>query len=123
MFSGLLSSDSEIIVFERNVSDLFSTVPVVAVKEIASWSMVQHADSVHFGIVSSADHPIITCFGITPLDARLRNATWIKGDLSDFAQHADDVVLGERAAPRICQALSSSRQVAARRGTTHVTRK
>src|ERR1035437_4133466 len=67
MFSGILSSDSEIIVFERNVSDLFfSNVPAASVAEIASWSIVQHADPVLFGIVSSAEHPIITCFGVTP---------------------------------------------------------
>jgi putative ABC transport system permease protein len=119
MFSGLLSSDSEIIVFERNVSDLFfSTVPAVAMKEIASWPMVQHADPVLFGIVSSADHPIITCFGITPLDARLRNATWIKGDRSDFAQHADDVVLGERAAEFLSAQLGSAVQIG--HGNFHV---
>jgi len=53
-----LSSDSEIIVFERNVSDLFfSNVPAAAVNEIAGWPMVSHADPVLFGIVSSADHP------------------------------------------------------------------
>ena len=60
--------------------------------------MVAHADPVLFGIVSSADHPIITCFGVTAADARIRKATWIEGDRADFAQHADDVVLGERAA-------------------------
>ncbi|MGA2171219.1 MAG: ABC transporter permease, partial [Terracidiphilus sp.] len=64
MFSGILSSDSEIIVFERNVSDLFfSNVPAAAADEIDDWPMVLHADPVLFGIVSSADHPIITCFG------------------------------------------------------------
>jgi putative ABC transport system permease protein len=60
--------------------------------------MVAHADPVLFGIVSSADHPIITCFGVTAVDARIRNATWIQGDRAAFAQHADDVALGERAA-------------------------
>jgi putative ABC transport system permease protein len=99
MFSGILSSDSELIVFERNVSDLFfSNVPGEAVQEIASWPMVGHADPVLFGIVSSADHPIITCFGVTTSDARIRKATWMQGDRSNFAQHSDDVVLGERAA-------------------------
>ncbi len=99
MFSGILSSDSEVIVFERNVSDLFfSNVPAAAVNEISAWPMVAHADPVLFGIVSSADHPIITCFGITAADARIRNAAWIAGDRSNFAQHSDDVVLGERAA-------------------------
>ena len=99
MFSGILSSDSQIIVFERNVSDLFfSNVPASVVAEIASWPMVAHADPVLFGIVSSADHPIITCFGVTADDARIRNATWIEGDRATFARHANDVVLGARAA-------------------------
>jgi putative ABC transport system permease protein len=99
MFSGILSSDSEIIVFERNVSDLFfSNVPSAAMDEIAKWPMVAHADPVLFGIVSSADHPIVTCFGVTTQDARIRKATWLTGDRLAFAQHPDDVVLGERAA-------------------------
>ena len=99
MFSGILSSDSEIIVFERNVSDLFfSNVPDEAAGEIASWPMVLHADPVLFGIVSSAGHPIITCFGVTAEDARIRKAVWIAGNRNVFAQHSDDLVLGERAA-------------------------
>ena len=99
MFSGILSSDSEIIVFERNVSDLFfSSVPAGAFNQIATWPTVSHADAVLFGIVSSADHPIITCFGVTAADARIRKATWVQGDAQQFAQQADDVALGERAA-------------------------
>jgi putative ABC transport system permease protein len=88
------------------------------VKEIASWSTVQHADPVLFGIVSSADHPIITCFGITSSDARLRKATWVKGDRSNFAQRADDVVLGERAAEFLSAALGNSVQIG--HGVFHV---
>jgi putative ABC transport system permease protein len=99
MFSGILSSDSEIIVFERNVSDLFfSNVPAAALDQIAAWPMVSHADPVLFGIVSSAGHPIITCFGVTAADARIRKATWVKGDPNDFARHSDDIALGQRAA-------------------------
>jgi len=99
MFTGILSSDSEIIVFERNVSDLFfSNVPAEALQEISRWPMVAHADPVLFGIVSSSDQPIITCFGVTAADARIHNAVWIAGDKLTFAQHPDDVVLGERAA-------------------------
>jgi putative ABC transport system permease protein len=99
MFSGILSSDSEIIVFERNVSDLFfSNVPSSTAKQIVGWTMVDHADPVLFGIVSSTDHPIITCFGVTAEDARIRKATWTAGDRLNFAKHDDDVVLGERAA-------------------------
>lgn len=99
MFSSILSSDSEIVVFEKNVSDLFfSNVPAAAVNEIQNWPMVAHADPVLFGIVSSAGHPIITCFGVTANDARIRKANWIAGNRMEFSQHTDDVVLGERAA-------------------------
>jgi putative ABC transport system permease protein len=119
MFSSILSSDSEIIVFERNVSDLFfSNVPADAVHEIAGWPMVQHADPVLFGIVSSSDHPIITCFGVTSKDARIRNATWVKGDRANFAQNSDDVVLGERAAEFLAAKLGSRVQIG--HGTFHV---
>ena len=112
MFSGILSSDSQIIVFERNVSDLFfSSVPSSAVEKIASWSIVQHADPVLFGIVSSSDHPIITCFGITSSDARLRKATWVKGDRTNFAKGGDSVVLGERAAEFLNASLGNSVQI------------
>jgi putative ABC transport system permease protein len=119
MFSGILSSDSQIIVFERNVSDLFfSNVSPAAVNEIASWPIVQHADPVLFGIVSSADHPIITCFGVTAEDARIRKATWVAGDRASFAQHADDVVLGQRAAEFLSATMGSHVQIG--HGTFHV---
>ena len=119
MFSGILSSDSEIIVFKRNVSDLFfSNVPATAVQQIAGWSMVEHADPVLFGIVSSEDHPIITCFGVTSSDARIRKAVWIEGSRADFGQHADDVVLGERAAEFLKTSLNSHVQIG--HGTFHV---
>jgi putative ABC transport system permease protein len=99
MFSSILSSGSEMIVFERNVSDLFfSDVPPTAKDDIASWPMVIHADPVLFGVVSSADHPIITCFGVTDQDARIRNATWVSGGAGGFDNGGNQVVLGERAA-------------------------
>jgi len=119
MFSGILSSDSEIIVFERNVSDLFfSNVPITAARDIAGWPIVLHADPVLFGIVSSADHPIITCFGVTPADARIRRATWLQGNRATFAQHADDVVLGERAAEFLAAGVGSRVQIG--HGNFHV---
>ena len=99
MFSGILSSDSQIIVFQRNVSDLFfSNVPAAAYQSISDWPVVAHADPVLFGIVSSTDHPIITCFGVTQQDARIRKAVWLKGSRAGFDAQPDDVVLGERAA-------------------------
>jgi putative ABC transport system permease protein len=86
-----------VIVFERNVSDLFfSDVPPAAKEDIAKWPIVSHADPVLFGVVSSADHPIITCFGVTSHDARISNATWTSGSAAQFEGNA--VVLGERAA-------------------------
>jgi putative ABC transport system permease protein len=119
MFSSILSSDSEIIVFERNVSDLFfSNVPASVAADIARSSMVAHADPVLFGIVSSADHPIITCFGVTPDDARIRNATWISGNRANFARSSDDVVLGSRAADFLSARLDS--RVPIGHGTFHV---
>jgi putative ABC transport system permease protein len=99
MFSGILSSDSDLIVFERNVSDLFfSNVPDDAVRQIDAWPVVEHANPVLFGIVSSSDHPIITCFGVTAVDARIRNATWLSGSRDEFGKNDSAIVLGQRAA-------------------------
>lgn len=99
MFSGLLSRDSQLIVFERNISDLFfSSVPDTAVNEIQAWPMVDKANPVLFGIVSSQDHPIITCFGVTGGDARIRDATWLSGTRTNFGAAPNEVALGERAA-------------------------
>jgi putative ABC transport system permease protein len=112
MFSSILSNDSELIVFERDVSDLFfSNVPQQAAEQIAGWPIVDHANPVLFGVVSSAGHPIITCFGVTASDARIQNAAWLKGDRASFAQHADDVVLGERAAQFLSADIGSLVQI------------
>jgi len=112
MFSSILSSDSQIIVFERNVSDLFfSSVPEEAAKAISSWPMVQHADPVLFGIVSSSDHPIITCFGISSSDARLHKATWVRGNLSSFDKEPGGIVLGQRAAEFMKASVGNSVQI------------
>ena len=108
MFSNILSQDSGIIVFERNVSDLFfSSVSIEASRQISGWPMVAHADPVLFGIVSSASQPIITCFGVLPEDSRIRNAEWVQGGPDDFARHPDDVVLGERAAQFLSASVGS----------------
>ena len=99
MFAGLLSANSQVMVFERNVSDLFfSSVPDAVVQQIQTWSTVQHANPVLFGIVSSLDHPIITCFGVTPEDGRIHDAVWLSGDKNSFGKSTGQVVLGERAA-------------------------
>jgi putative ABC transport system permease protein len=119
MFSNILSSDSEIIVFERNVSDLFfSNVSNSVANAVSKWPTVAHADPVVFGIVSSADHPIITCFGVTPMDALIRKATWIAGDRVDFGKNNEDVVLGSRAADFLNATVGS--RVPIGHGTFHV---
>lgn len=112
MFSNILSNNSEIIVFERNVSDLFfSNVPQDAVRQISAWPTVEHANPMLFGIVPGAGHPIITCFGVMPGDARMRDATWIAGSLGNFGKSNDEVVLGERAAQFLAARLGSQVQL------------
>ena len=112
MFSRILSNDSEIIVFEKDVSDLFfSNVPTQATEHISSWPMVAHANPVLFGIVSSEGHPIITCFGVTPTDARIQKTVWVQGDRRRFGQDADGVVLGARAAEFLLATLGSRIQI------------
>ena len=109
MFSGLLSADSHIIVFEKDVSDLFfSSVPDSAVQQIQAMPMVAHADPVLFGIVSSTGHPIITCFGLTPADSRIHDASWVAGTRADFGKNLQGVVLGQRAADFLHARLGSS---------------
>ena len=99
MFERILNTDSEVIVFEKNVSDLFfSNVPTSDINEINQWSMVSHADPVLFGIVSAPGNPVVTCFGVTSQDSRLRQAEWLSGDRSRFGERADEVTLGKRAA-------------------------
>jgi putative ABC transport system permease protein len=112
MFSNILSNNSEIIVFERNVSDLFfSNVPQDAARQIAGWPMVERANPVLFGIVPGGGHPIITCFGVTPDDARMEDATWLAGNRQDFGARADEVVLGDRAAQFLSASLGSRVQL------------
>lgn len=120
MFSSILSSGSEMIVFERNVSDLFfSDVPSSARSLIATWPIVSHADPVLFGVVSSADHPIITCFGVTANDARIRDAAWVSGSPDEFEKAAgNSVVLGERAAEFL--SASPGKEVPIGHGVFHV---
>lgn len=99
MFQRILSNNSELIVFERDVSDLFfSNVPVDAVKQMNAWPMVQSANPVLFGIVSSPGHPIITCFGVTAADARIQKADWQAGNRAAFGKDPRGVALGARAA-------------------------
>lgn len=99
MFERILNTDSEIIVFEKNVSDLFfSSVPTGDISEINASKWVAHADPVLFGIVSTPGNPVVTCFGVEASDARLRKASWLKGAPENFGEDERAVVLGARAA-------------------------
>ena len=98
MFERILDTDSQVLVFERNVSDLFfSSVPETAAAEIRGLPGVAAAHPVLFGIVSAPDHPIVTCFGVERDNPRLAQAAWLAGSRDRFGA-AGEVVVGERAA-------------------------
>lgn len=99
MFEKILRSDAEMVVFERNVSDLFfSNVPESLVDELEEQPFVKEAQPVLFTIITAPDRPVVTCFGIRASDGRLEKAEWLNGDLSGFSDDGRGVVLGERAA-------------------------
>lgn len=99
MFERILRSDAEMVVFEKNVSDLFfSNVPVEVAAELEEQPFVKQARPVLFAIVSAPDRPIVTCFGIQASDSRLGKGTWLKGNAAAFTDDGRGVVLGERAA-------------------------
>ncbi|MGD9896020.1 MAG: ABC transporter permease [Candidatus Methylacidiphilaceae bacterium] len=99
MFQNILSTESQFILFERNVSDLFfSSVRAAQIEEIRNFPSVKRVDPLLVGIVSSPNHPIITCFGVDADNPRLRQARWTGGSALRFGQEKDEVYLGERAA-------------------------
>ena len=99
MFERILRSDSEVVVFERNVSDLFfSNVPVEVADELGAQPFVKAANPVLFTIITAPDRPVVTCFGIRPDDPRLKKGEWLEGSAADFSDGRNGVVLGERAA-------------------------
>jgi len=99
MFERILRNDSELLVFEKNVSDLFfSNVPVSLAEKLGEQPFVKSARPVLFAIIAAPERPVVTCFGISANDPRLVGAEWIGGNASDFRDDARGVVLGERAA-------------------------
>jgi putative ABC transport system permease protein len=99
MFQGILASESHCVVFEKNVSDLFfSSVTMEAIQRLRSLSMVSEVHPMLVGIVSSPDHPIMTCFGVEADDPRLRDAYWISGNSMRSGAEANTIYLGARAA-------------------------
>ena len=99
MFERILRSDAEMVVFEKNVSDLFfSNVPIDLADELARQPFVKEVQPVLFSIVAAPGRPVVTCFGIRASDGRLRKGEWLQGGPADFRDDGKSVVLGERAA-------------------------
>ncbi len=99
MFQNILANESEYVVFEKNVSDLFfSSVSMEQIRRLRALPMIERVDPMLVGIVSSPNHPIITCFGVEPGDPRVTKATWIAGSAATFGNDADTIYLGSRAA-------------------------
>ncbi|WP_438480592.1 ABC transporter permease [Oleiharenicola lentus] len=99
MFERILAVDSHYLVFEKNVSDLFfSSVPDEKLTAIRAMENVESAEPLLFGLVTSGDNPIITCFGLEATNPRLTKAKWIAGAQRDFGQIKDGIWLGARAA-------------------------
>jgi putative ABC transport system permease protein len=87
------------IVFEKNVSDLFfSTVPVDVVDVLQRQPMVEKATPALFGIFSSPEQPVVTCFGVKTDATQLTSAEWLAGSINDFTEEGNAIVLGSRAA-------------------------
>lgn len=100
MFQRLLAFDHHVLVFERNVSDLFfSSVTPEQLAAVRARPEVAAAHPVLFGLVSAPGHPVITCFGLEADDPRLARATWLAGTAVEFGQAPQGAVwLGARAA-------------------------
>lgn len=99
MFEKILRSDAEMVVFEKNVSDLFfSNVPIDLVDELKEQDFVKDAQPVLFAIITAPDRPVVTCFGVRASDGRLEKAEWLSGGVENFTDEGRAVVLGERAA-------------------------
>lgn len=99
MFERILAVDSHYLVFEKNVSDLFfSSVTDEQVDALRREPLVAAAQPLLFGVVSSGDRPIITCFGLEADNSRLDRATWQAGRREDFGRVERGIWLGARAA-------------------------
>lgn len=112
MFRNILESDSQYLVFERNVSDLFfSSVPAAAWQAVEQMPEVAAADPVLFGIVNAPGHPVITCFGVEADNARVQGAQWLAGQLQNFGAQPDQVYLGVRAAEFMAAGLGDTIEI------------
>lgn len=99
MFERILQTDSEVVVFEKNVSDLFfSNVPVEVAADLEKQPFIREARPVLFTIITAPGRPVVTCFGIGASDPRLKKGEWLQGSLESFTDDGKGVIIGERAA-------------------------
>jgi len=99
MFQRILAVDSHCLVFERNVSDLFfSSVTDQQTASLRKMALVESAQPLLFGLVSTPGHPIVTCFGVEADNSRLKNAKWRYGAPDHFGKVERGIWLGTRAA-------------------------
>ncbi|MDR3405643.1 MAG: ABC transporter permease [Chthoniobacter sp.] len=99
MFQSILANESQYVVFEKDVSDLFfSSVTMDQIHQLRALPMVKRVDPMLVGIVSSPDHPIVTCFGLEATDPRIVKARWLSGDAARFGTETGTIYLGRRAA-------------------------
>lgn len=99
MFERILAVDSHYLVFEKNVSDLFfSSVPDEQTAALRAMKNVAAAEPLLFGLVTSGDRPIITCFGLEATNPRLDRAQWLAGRREEFGRISGGIWLGARAA-------------------------
>lgn len=99
MFERILAVDSHYLVFEKNVSDLFfSSVPDEQTAALRAMKNVAAAEPLLFGLVTSGDRPIITCFGVEATNPRLARAKWLAGRREEFGRISGGIWLGARAA-------------------------
>ena len=99
MFERILAVDSHSLVFEKNVSDLFfSSVTDDQLAALRKMDLVESAQPLLFGLVSTPGHPIVTCFGVEADNARIIKAKWHSGRPEDFGKLPGAIWLGARAA-------------------------
>lgn len=112
MFRTILESDSHLLIFEENVSDLFfSSVPEAAWEAMATMPEAAEVHPLLFGIVRSEAQPVITCFGVTQANPRLVQARWLAGERADFGTEPGTVCLGKRAAGFLGASLGDAVQI------------
>lgn len=112
MFQSILAKESHYVVFEKNVSDLFfSSVKLEQIAELRKLPNVERVSPMLVAIVSSAEHPIITCFGVEADDPLLTHAQWLQGESKSFGTEPNTIYLGKRAAEFLKTSLGATLRI------------